>query len=73
MIVLTSRQSASASEIFAAALQDYGRAVVVGDKNTFGKGTVQTVVDLDQVVHNSKPKFGELKLTVAQFFRVNGM
>lgn len=44
LVVLTSRQSASASEIFAAALQDYGRAVIVGDKNTFGKGTVQTIL-----------------------------
>ncbi|HET9800042.1 MAG TPA: S41 family peptidase, partial [Chthoniobacterales bacterium] len=46
LIVLTSRQSASASEIFAAALQDYGRAVIVGDKNTFGKGTVQTILPI---------------------------
>ena len=46
MMVLTSRQSASASEIFAAALQDYGRALIVGDKNTFGKGTVQTILEI---------------------------
>src|SRR5207237_548024 len=46
LIVLTSRQSASASEIFAAALQDYGRSVIVGDKNTFGKGTVQTILPI---------------------------
>lgn len=69
--VLINRGSASASEIFAAAIQDYGRGVIVGEPS-FGKGTVQTVVDLDHVAHNSKPKFGELKLTVAQFFRVNG-
>lgn len=69
--VLINRGSASASEIFAAAIQDYGRGVIVGEPS-FGKGTVQTVVNLDQVAHNSKPKFGELKLTVAQFFRVNG-
>ncbi|MBB3610696.1 carboxy terminal-processing peptidase [Rhizobium sp. BK602] len=69
--VLINRGSASASEIFAAAIQDYGRGVIVGEPS-FGKGTVQTVVNLDQVTHNSKPKFGELKLTVAQFFRVNG-
>ncbi|NKJ09751.1 carboxyl-terminal processing protease [Rhizobium sp. SG741] len=69
--VLINRGSASASEIFAAAIQDYGRGVIVGEPS-FGKGTVQTVVNLDQVAHNIKPKFGELKLTVAQFFRVNG-
>ncbi|CAN7701771.1 carboxy terminal-processing peptidase [Rhizobium rhizogenes] len=69
--VLINRGSASASEIFAAAIQDYGRGVIVGEPS-FGKGTVQTVVNLDQVAHNTKPKFGELKLTVAQFFRVNG-
>jgi carboxyl-terminal processing protease len=69
--VLINRGSASASEIFAAAIQDYGRGVIVGEPS-FGKGTVQTVVDLDQAAHNSKPKFGQLKLTIAQFFRVNG-
>jgi len=69
--VLINRGSASASEIFAAAIQDYGRGVIIGEPS-FGKGTVQTVVNLDQVAHNIKPKFGELKLTVAQFFRVNG-
>jgi carboxyl-terminal processing protease len=69
--VLINRGSASASEIFAAAIQDYGRGVIVGE-GSFGKGTVQTVVDLDQVAHNSKPKFGELKVTIAQFFRING-
>lgn len=69
--VLINRGSASASEIFAAAIQDYGRGVVMGEPS-FGKGTVQTVVDLDQMVRNSKPAFGELKVTIAQFFRVNG-
>jgi carboxyl-terminal processing protease len=69
--VLINRGSASASEIFAAAIQDYGRGLIIGEPS-FGKGTVQTVVDLDRVVHNSKPKFGELKWTIAQFFRVNG-
>ncbi|AHG49914.1 peptidase S41 (plasmid) [Rhizobium leguminosarum bv. trifolii CB782] len=71
MGVLINRGSASASEIFAAAIQDYGRGVIVGEPS-FGKGTVQTVVDLDQMVHNSKPEYGELKVTIAQFFRVNG-
>ncbi len=69
--VLINRASASASEIFAAAIQDYGRGVVIGEPS-FGKGTVQTVVDLDQLAKNEKPKFGELKMTVAQFFRING-
>ncbi len=69
--VLINRGSASASEIFAAAIQDYGRGVIIGEPS-FGKGTVQTVVNLDQVAHNLKPKFGELKLTVAQFFRIDG-
>ncbi|MDU0305735.1 carboxy terminal-processing peptidase [Rhizobium sp. 10PS4] len=71
MGVLINRGSASASEIFAAAIQDYGRGVIVGEPS-FGKGTVQTVVDLDRIVRNSKPEFGELKVTIAQFFRVNG-
>jgi carboxyl-terminal processing protease len=69
--VLINRGSASASEIFAAAIQDYGRGVIIGEPS-FGKGTVQTVVNLDEVAHNPEPKFGELKLTIAQFFRVNG-
>jgi carboxyl-terminal processing protease len=69
--VLINRASASASEIFAAAIQDYGRGVVIGE-TSFGKGTVQTVIDLDQIAKNEKPKFGELKMTIAQFFRING-
>ena len=69
--VLINRSSASASEIFAAAIQDYGRGLIIGEPS-FGKGTVQTMVDLDRVAKNSKPQFGELKMTVAQFFRING-
>ncbi|GGC68158.1 carboxy terminal-processing peptidase [Undibacterium terreum] len=69
--VLVNRGSASASEIFAAAIQDYGRGLIIGEPS-FGKGTVQTMVDLDQIAQSDKPKFGELKMTVAQFFRING-
>lgn len=71
MGVMINRGSASASEIFAAAMQDYGRGLVIGEAS-FGKGTVQTMVNLDQVAHSDKPKFGELKMTIAQFFRING-
>ena len=71
LAVLINRGSASASEIFAAAIQDYGRGVIIGEPS-FGKGTVQTVVDLDEEARNPKPEFGELKMTVAQFFRING-
>jgi carboxyl-terminal processing protease len=71
LAVLVNRGSASASEIFAAALQDYGRALIVGE-NTFGKGTVQNLVDLDQMARNDKPRYGQLKMTIAQFFRING-
>ncbi|MFN0038564.1 MAG: carboxy terminal-processing peptidase [Burkholderiales bacterium] len=69
--VLINRASASASEIFAAAIQDYGRGLIIGE-SSFGKGTVQTLVDLDRIAQNSKPQFGELKMTIAQFFRING-
>ena len=69
--VLINRGSASASEIFAAAIQDYGRGVILGEPS-FGKGTVQTVVDLDRIAKSSKPQLGGLKMTVAQFYRING-
>lgn len=69
--VLINRGSASASEIFAAAVQDYGRGPIIGEPS-FGKGTVQTVASLDQIAKNATPVFGDIKLTIAQFFRVNG-
>jgi carboxyl-terminal processing protease len=69
--VLINKRSASASEIFAAAIQDYGRGVIIG-QSSFGKGTVQSMIDLDALTKSDKPQFGELKMTVAQFFRVNG-
>jgi len=76
LVVLASRFSASASEIVAGALQDYGRAVVVGDPSTFGKGTVQTIVPLAPmmdhagIAHASDP--GALKVTVSKFYRPSG-
>src|SRR5207253_8228020 len=73
LMVLVSRGSASASEIVAAALQDYGRALVVGDSATHGKGTVQAVIDLsEQVPRPMGAKLGALRLTLQQFYRVNG-
>ncbi len=71
LAVLVNRNSASASEIFAAALQDYGRALIIGE-TTFGKGTVQNLMDLDAITRSERPRYGQLKLTVAQFFRING-
>jgi len=71
LAVLVNRSSASATEIFAAAIQDYGRGIIVGEP-TFGKGTVQNLIDLDRWPSKQGPKFGQVKLTIAQFFRVDG-
>lgn len=75
MIVMTSKFSASASEILAGAVQDYGRGIIVGDETTHGKGTVQSLVDLDRLffsTQQTKNTFGALKITMQQFYRPNG-
>lgn len=71
LAVLVDRDSASASEIFAGAIQDYGRGLVIGEP-TFGKGTVQTLVDLNRYVPGDASDLGRLRLTMAEFFRVSG-
>ena len=75
LAVLISHTSASASEIFAGVIKDYGRGLIVGDSSTFGKGTVQSIIDLNNWLRNPEgfPNLGALRLTIQQFYRANGM
>lgn len=73
LVILVNELSASASEILAAAMQDYKRAIIIGSKQTYGKGTVQNVIDLNQWLRkNDLGDLGALKITSQKFYRVNG-
>jgi carboxyl-terminal processing protease len=73
LVVMTSKFSASASEILAGAIQDYGRGIVVGDPATHGKGTVQTLMDIgQQLFRNTRANYGALKVTLQQFYLPDG-
>ncbi len=71
LVIMQNELSASASEILAGAMKDYGRAVIVGSPNSYGKGTVQTFVELNRFL-NTTDDFGSLKLTIQKFYRING-
>jgi carboxyl-terminal processing protease len=73
LVILTNTYSASASEILAAAMQDYKRALIIGSKSTFGKGTVQTFIPIGGSSSSDFPRgFGQLKVTIQKFYRING-
>jgi len=72
LVVMINNYSASAAEIFAAAIQDYNRGVVVGSKHSFGKGTVQVMYSLNDLVRIKEEDFGAIKFTSQKFYRING-
>jgi carboxyl-terminal processing protease len=72
LVILVNELSASASEIFAAAMQDYNRAVIVGGNQTYGKGTVQNILPINQFYPNYDKDLGFIKMTIQKFYRING-